>query len=322
VAARSGLRALNPRAAQTCHDKTALRQSLRDAGLPSPRFWLVDSPEAADRVAATVSYPCVVKPTSDSGSNGVRLVHDAADLQAHCRRLAAVVVNDRGQAQPGWSLVEEFLDGPEFSVETITSAPGKTCVIGITTKHVSDPPHFAELGHDFPSRISPQRHRQLEEAVVDALNAAGYDFGPAHTEVRLTDIGPVVVEINPRLAGGMIPELVRLAWGIDLLDVVLQTAAGRALSIRRVRSDSASIRFITAPAEGSLRRPPSLHAAREIPLVRQVAFEKAAGARVRPATCAADRLGYVIASGSPTPSVTAAATQAVSVVTQDLDIRP
>ena len=71
------------------------------------------------------------------------------------------------------------------------------------------------------------------ETAIAALDAVGFDFGPAHTEVRLTPAGPVVVEINPRLAGGMIPELVAHALGINLVAAVLDHAFDASVAVPR-----------------------------------------------------------------------------------------
>jgi biotin carboxylase len=91
------------------------------------------------------------------------------------------------------------------SVETVALAAGDVRVIGITAKHLSPPPLFVEIGHDFPAALDQNESATVHKTALSALAAVGFDFGPAHTEIRLTQEGPVVVEINPWLAGGMIP---------------------------------------------------------------------------------------------------------------------
>ena len=85
-----------------------------------------------------------------------------------------------------------------------------------------------------------------------ALAATGMRLGPTHTEVKVTDAGPSIVEINARAAGGMIPELVRLATGVDLLEQQLRAAAGLPLDLVPTRERVAGIRFLLAPADGRL----------------------------------------------------------------------
>lgn len=311
VAARFGFRYLNPDAARVCRSKPSTRRALREAGLATPGFWLVASADEAARIAAALSYPAVVKPPSDSSSKGVRLVRDAGELMDHFHLLHAQRMNDRGQALTGEVLIETFLQGPEFSVETVTLGPGRTEVIGVTAKHLSPPPLFVETGHDFPAAVSDETRERLAWAAVTALTAVGFDFGPAHTEVRLTAAGPVVVEINPRLAGGMIPELVRHATGIDLLGVFLDQLLGRPLELAPSRAETASIRFLLADRAGRLAGVERIEQVRQFPGIREVWVGKSPGAPVRPAEEAADRLGYAIASGGDRKRVAAVAEDAL-----------
>ncbi len=286
LAARLGLRFLNERAASTCHDKIAARRALRDVA-----FWEIESGADAARVASEVPYPCVMKPPADSGSFGVRQVENAQQFFEHYRRLASATTNDRGQKGSSAVLVEELLDGPEFSVESMTLASGDTHIIGITRKHLSPPPYFVEMGHDFPAPVSSSA---IEECVLRGLDAVGYDFGPAHTELRLTARGPVIVEINPRLAGGMIPELVRLATGIDLIDAYLRALIGEMPTLSPSHHRLASIRFLVAPHAGMLDAPPDYDDLLAMPGVDAIEITKRG--RVSLPRSAYDRLGFVICS--------------------------
>lgn len=297
AAARLGFRYLDPEAARNCRDKSRTREALRRAGLPVPGFRVVSSWEEALRASREVAYPCVLKPVTESSSKGVLQVRNADELLAHFREVHGWRENARRQALAGRVLVEDLLDGPEFSVETFTRQRGQTHVIGITTKHLSDPPLFVEMGHDFPSRIEPERGRALVRAVLAALEALGYDFGPAHTEVRLTAAGPVVVEVNPRLAGGMIPELVCNALGVDLAGALLAQLTGREADLTPTRAAWSSIRFLTAPRRGRLAAVRGLEEARRLPGVKEVILGKPLGAEVQPAEEATHRLGHVITCG-------------------------
>ncbi|ATB41118.1 carboxylate--amine ligase [Cystobacter fuscus] len=319
VAADSGFRYLNARAAHDCHDKYRSRQVLRRAGLPTPDFWLVTTDEELRRLSETVRYPCVVKPIAESGSNGVRLVHHREELVAHAQTLRARRVNEREQPLQGHLLIESLLSGPEFSVETITLGPGRTQVLGVTAKHLSTPPHFVEMGHDFPAELEPKERRALEEATVAALEAVGFDWGPAHTEIRLTPSGPVVVEINPRLAGGMIPEMVRYATGIDQLTVMLDMLLGKAVSLEPTRQEYAAIRFLTAPRRGRITHVTGVEEARRLPGIREVSVDKGVGSVVRFPENAIDRLGYVIASSPNRAEAIASVNQARTLIELQLE---
>jgi cysteine synthase A len=298
VAERLGFRYLGPAPARICRSKLLTRSTLRAAGLPVPEFGPAASVDEALLLARRLGFPCVVKPPSDSSSFGVRVVAGEAELAAHVRGLAAMTTNVRGQRLDGTVVVEGYLAGEEYSVETVTLPGGALHVVGVTDKYLSAPPHCVELGHDFPSALPPPRRAAVAAAAAEALAAVGFDFGPAHTEVRWTAGGPVVVEINPRLAGGMIPELVRHATGIDLLAVLLDLLLGRPARLVPERDETAGIRFLTAGEAGRLRAVHGLDEARRLPAVREAVVYRPEGAVVQPAENAYHRLGHVLAAGA------------------------
>jgi biotin carboxylase len=319
VAERLGFRYLGLHPARTCRNKLLTRQALRDTGLPTPEFWPVRDAAEARRLGAERRFPLVVKPPADSSSFGVRVVRDATELLAHYEALAALSTNVRGQAMDGTVLVESYLEGPEYSVETVTLPGGTTRVVGVTDKHLSPPPHCVETGHDFPSALPPETSAAIVEATLQALRAVRFDFGPAHTEVRWTASGPVVVEINPRLAGGMIPELVRHALGIDLLSVLLDLLLGRPARLDPLRREVAGIRFLLADRPGRLRGFSGLEEARHLPTVREVVADRPAGTAVQPAENAYHRLGHVLAAGSDRAQVSADLARAGAMLRVEVD---
>jgi biotin carboxylase len=319
LAQRFGFPYLSPAAARLCRDKFEMRRALRAAGLATPDCRRVSSLQEAREVAAAVDYPRVLKPPSDSSSRGVRLVRDPRDLLEHFSVIHGWRTNDRGQPLQGDVLVESPLAGPEVSVETMTLARHDTRVIGITAKHLSSPPLFVELGHDFPAALEPAAAGRVAAEALAALDAVGFDFGPAHTEVRLTPAGPVVVEINPRLAGGMIPELVAHALGINLVAALLDQLRGLPVDLEPRRAACAAIRFLVADRGGRLAGVAGLDAARALPAVREATLTKPPGAMLRPAEEAADRVGFVIASAASREAMLADLAAALCLLHLEID---
>jgi cysteine synthase A len=313
-----GYPCLDPAAAGTCRNKYLTQAALRSAGLPTCDFFLVSTEFEARRAADRITYPCVVKPPSDSSSHGVRLVANADELLTHYRELSSWKENIRGQHLTGEVLIETLVRGPEFSVETFTVRGAPAVVIGVTDKHLSEPPHFVEVGHDFPSGADPAIQRELIEAVSKALVAVHFDFGPAHSEIRWSDNRAVVIEINPRLAGGMIPELVQYSTGIDLLAAWTDLALGRQPQLTATRKEFASIRFVTAQQRGQAVGVGGAERARLFATVREVKVECTPGKQVRPAADAYDRLGHVIAAGGDRRGVLRDVVQAVEAI--DIEI--
>lgn len=279
-----GLEGPDPQAVARCRDKGVQRGTLKAARLPVPAHVVVTSVAEAADAAARCGGHVVVKPLQGSGSIGVRLCRSADEVRA----AVADLCDQRGHG----ALVEAYLDGPEYSVETFGDQ-----VVGVTRKHLGAEPHFVETGHDFPAPLSPVVEQELRNAALSAVRALGVDRGAAHTEMRLTADGPVVVEVNPRLAGGMIPRLVQEAHGIDLVQCVVGQAVGRPPDLEPKRRGAASIRFIVPTEGGLLTWRGGIETASAAPGVVDVRFSRQIGDPVAAATSFADRIGHVIASG-------------------------
>jgi cysteine synthase A len=278
----------------------------------------VRDPAEVPAAVEKVGLPCVVKPADDSGSNAVLRCATVGAAVAHATNVLAVTANVRGQPTAGVALVEAYLPGPEVSVEVMTTS-GRPHVVGVTAKEVTAGPHFVETGHLFPAASDVDG---AADTAVRALAATGVRVGASHVEVKLTPHGPAVVEINARLAGGMIPELVLLATGIELLEQQLRAYAGLPLSLVPTRSAYAGIRFLTAPVAGVLRAVTGAAEAGAVPGVDRVTLTATPGLVVRPAENAYDRLGYVIATGPVPERVRTALDAAVAHIGIEVDGGP
>ncbi len=296
----------NPAEAMTgCRDKSVLRETLHRAGVGQPRFAVVtDGGEVAEAVAR-VGLPCVVKPVDDSGSTNVLLCADEATAVAHAERVLAVTVNVRGLPTARAVLVEEYVDAPEYSVEMF-SWDGATECVGITAKSVTGAPYFVEHRHVFPADLPAPAAQEIVETVRAALDAVGVRLGATHTEVKLTADGARIVEINPRLAGGMIPELVRRATGVRLLEQQLRVAVGLPPLLKPEHDGYAGIQFLLADRDGVLTAVEGVTEAEAADGVETVTVTAAPGTPVRPPRGASDRLGHVIARHDSGAGVVAA----------------
>ncbi|KOG91052.1 hypothetical protein ADK38_05305, partial [Streptomyces varsoviensis] len=200
VAAKLGLPAADGDAVARCRRKDAQRGLLAAAGVPSPAYQSVGEVAEAVGAAREIGYPVVLKPVSGSGSVGVRLCRDADETRRWAEELLSRTGDERGTPVPRRLLVEAAVEGPEFSVETFD-----TDVVAVVGKHLGPEPHFVETGHDVPAAVPEDVRAALADTAVRALAALGLGWGAAHTELRWSASGPVVIEVNPRLAGGMIP---------------------------------------------------------------------------------------------------------------------
>ncbi|MFI8977039.1 ATP-grasp domain-containing protein [Nocardia asteroides] len=233
--------------------KDRTRAVCRAAGVAQPAFAVVESWDETATAAREIGYPLVVKPVDLCGGMFVRRVADADELRAAVDRIAGFPVNARGQRRSPRVLLEECVDGPEFSVETVT-VRGRTTVLGVTDKQLTGAPAYIESGHMFPAALAAADIAAVVDLAVAAVTALRLDATVAHTEIRLGAQGPRLIEVNPRPGGNRISELVRRVTGVDPAAVYADLAAGGSpdLTPRDTGIGSAAIAFAVPDATGEL----------------------------------------------------------------------
>ncbi len=307
IARQLALPGPDPEAVAQIRDKGKQREILRTANVGIPDFRVVESVAEAIAAARAVGLPAVVKPVSGSGSHGVRLCRSYKEIETHAGQLLEQTENERGLPVPSRILIEQFIEGPEFSVETFGDR-----VIGVTKKYLGSPPNFVEIGHDFPAELPAEDLILIRSTTLRALSALGLNWGPAHTELRLDSDGPKIIEVNPRLAGGFIPNLVLHATGIDLILATTLLATGRQMKLEPTRSKHASLRFITTGKPGKLVTVSGSDTAREVQGVTEVQLYVEPGALLTPRGDFRDRVGHVLATAETNERAVSTAEAAVT----------
>jgi len=307
VAFELALSGPNHAAVQKYRDKENQRWRLKQAGIGQPAFQAASSVNAAIAAAETIGFPVVVKPVAGTGSIGVKLCCNSDDVARHSKGLLSLGKNERGLSARRRILIEELVLGPEYSVETFDNR-----VIGITGKHLGSLPYFVEVGHDFPAALPSELERVISQTALHTLNALDLGWGPAHLELRLADEKPKIIEVNPRLAGGFIPELVRFAYGLDLISETLKRVTGQEPQLEKRSNGYASLRFILPANNGFITGVENLAVATQVPGVVEMRLYSEVGAFVQRQGDFRDRIGHVIATGDTPEAACAGAESALS----------
>jgi len=219
VAERLGLPGHPPSAAAIARDKQKTRERLRDAGLAVP--WFVPSRIDADAriLASQVSFPCVIKPVSLSGSRGVMRADNPGQFAVAFNRLAALlrlpdVRAERNEASDR-VLVEGFIPGAEFALEGLLDR-GILQVLAIFDKpDPLDGPFFEETLYVTPPAIDAEVEQRIVDAVTRAASAIGLTHGPIHAECRVNEQGVFVLEVAARPIGGLCARSLRFVRAPD-----------------------------------------------------------------------------------------------------------
>ncbi|HFK1529147.1 hypothetical protein CON42_08385 [Bacillus thuringiensis] len=297
VAHKRKLLGLNPLAAARVRNKHLTRTKLQEYSIPSPRFEKVETYSQLIKAVEKIGFPCVVKPLDESASEGVRLCTTVEEVKQQFELLVKKIVNSRGQEVHKQILVEEYLLGPEVSVEVYVKE-GETKIIGITDKKVTGIPYFVEIGHTFPSNMSLNLQQQCEEITIKALKAIEYNFGIAHVELKLTSNGPKIIEINGRPAGDHITDLIELSTGINLVKELILLSVGNNSLNKPIINQAASIHFITSEKKGTLNQVKGLELLNCYPCVKESKINVAQGEQLKDLKSNRERLGYVLTVGN------------------------
>ncbi len=275
-------------------NKAAVRELLRESSiLYQPSYYVIKSLEELTKIKKKIDFPCIVKPVDDSGSNGVLKCDNFETLNGHIQILFSIKTNARNQKKENLILIEEFVEGDEYSVETF-SYKGHHQLIGITSKTVSESPYFVEKGHVYPAYDI--QSKKVSDAVMEILTLIKWETGPAHIEIKIKDNKVFLVEFNGRLAGGMIPILINHAQGLDLLTEQLKAAVGIEPNLKSSINKFAGIHFLTADKSGTITCVIGLDSIKNISNIKEIKCTVKPGEKVKQTTNATGRFGHIIMS--------------------------
>lgn len=268
-------------------DKGEMIRAFEANGVEHPWYFILSAPEELDNVIEKITFPCISKPTDNSGSRGVLLIRNEAEL-----RDAVSYSSENGRS--GGVIIEEYMVGPEVSVE-IVAVDGQPHVLQVTDKLTTGAPHFVEMGHSQPSRLPADDVVKIKDLACRAVRAMGIQNGPAHVEIILTAMGPKMVELGARMGGDCITtHLVPLSTGVDMIEATIRIACGETPDIARKFNKSSAIRYFN-PLAGKIKEIRGVEEASEIKGIREISFVKNVGDTVSSIGSSTDRAGFVIA---------------------------
>jgi biotin carboxylase len=296
ASARLGL-AHNPiEAVAATRDKAALRARLGAGAVAQPDYRVVAPGQSVAAAAGQIGYPCVVKPVSRSGSQGVIRVDDDVQASAVAERVRAVV----GPGEP--VLVEGFVAGAEVAVEALLVG-GVLEVLAIFDKpDPLDGPFFEETIYVTPSRQPAPILASMAATVTAAAAAVGLREGPVHAELRVgADGRPVVIEVAARSIGGLCARSLRFGAGVSLEEIIVRHAIGAGLDGLRRETQASGVMMLPIRAAGMLKQVSGQAEALAVDGVVGLEISIPAGRAVVPLPEGDRYLGFVFARG-PTPA--------------------
>lgn len=282
------LPALSIETATKVKDKGAMIQAFQSCNVAHPVYQVIDSINETIQL----DFPIITKPVDNSGSRGINVAHNETELMS-------ALQNSFSCSKAGRVIVEEYLDGPEVSVEILIQ-DGEPYVLQVTDKITSGEPHFIEWGHSQPSQLPQLDIEAIKKLAYNAIKAVGIKNGCSHAEIKLTSKGPKIVEIAGRLGGDFITTvLLPISTGVNISEYEISRALGeeKAFDPNCVMGNrGVAVKFIeTKP--GKVKSVAVDYRAEEMAGIEEIKFVCKSGVQYCQATDNNDRFGYVIATG-------------------------
>ncbi|EEU12135.1 ATP-grasp domain-containing protein [Anaerococcus vaginalis] len=296
-------------------NKSKMRESLKSFGVPVPLFYKVDSLDKCIKAVNKIKdkgYKCILKPADNSGSRGIVLLPDFNE-----KTINIAYNYSKNNSRNKIVMVEEFMEGPEVSVETI-SVDGKCNIIQITDKITTGAPYFVEMGHSQPSQLPDSIKDKIKEITIAANKAIGIISGPSHTEIKITQNGPKIVEIGARLGGDNITtHLTPLSTGVDMVESCIKIALGEKPDIRIKYDKASAIRYFDQ-SHGRIKSIRGVEEASKLPGIIQISIIHGKDHIINGIKSSSDRVGFVIGQADDCKGAISTVIKALSLIKIDL----
>ncbi len=164
----------------------------------------------------------ILKPSRNSGSRGVFKISKDISKTEFVKLFERAKEDSRDKSV----MLEDFIDGPEFSVEIIVWND-EVYVLQVTDKKTTEAPHMVELGHNQPSIFPTYVVESIKNAAISGVKALEVRNCACHAELKFCNDKAYIIEIGARLGGDFIAtELTPLSTGIDMVAAAINCALG------------------------------------------------------------------------------------------------
>lgn len=218
-----GLNGVSKETAIRATNKHLMREAFERYGSPSPKSKCFSNMEVAWGSYCT-EFPdnAILKPSRNSGSRGIAKISRGIDEAEFAKLFERAKEESRDKSV----MLEQFVEGPEFSVEVIVWNK-KVNVLQVTDKKTTEAPYFVELGHNQPSLFPEHIVEAVKRAAIMGVRALEVNNCACHAEVKVQEGQAYIMEIGARLGGDFIStELTHLSTGIDMVAAAIDVALG------------------------------------------------------------------------------------------------
>jgi biotin carboxylase len=278
--------------ARRSNNKSLMKERWLRDGIPTPFAVEVSTLDEARQALRHIGFPAIIKAVDNAASRGSKTIYSYESLPLAFQQAVSA-------SKTKTALVEQYVSGPEQSVETIIWR-GKHYHVGMADRSFDFHPYHIETSHTDPSQLARDIQRQIYDVVDAAADSLGIDFGPAKADMILTNQGPMILEMPARLSGGFHSQYTTpLSSGQDPIRAVIEMAVGYPLdeSLLQPKHNRVAICAGVFPSEGLIAGIYGVEDALSINGIEQIVVTRDVGDLVTAYVDNGCRLCWVIAVG-------------------------
>ena len=220
----------NPDAIDAMGDKIAAKQAAAKAKVstvPGYQGEIADEKQA-QKVAAEIGYPVMIKAAAGGGGKGLRIAHDKSEVAEGFARARSEAKSSFGDDR---IFIEKYIENPRhIEIQVLGDKHGN--VIHLGERECSIQRRNQKIVEEAPSPLIDEATRKKMGAQAVALaKAVGYDSAGTVEFVAAQDKTFYFLEMNTRLQ--VEHPVTELVTGFDLVEQMIRVAAGDKLAIKQ-----------------------------------------------------------------------------------------
>lgn len=270
-------------------DKILSRKALKDTPF-IPRYMELSEKDSLSKDVISEILPVVVKSPLSAGSKDVFKANSYKDF-IRCREKLM-------EKHPGTPvLVEEFLDGPQYLVETVVYG-GTVHIVAIIEQEITFNHRFIVTGYNLIIDPPAILYDSIKGAAEFIINKHGLESGPCHLEMRYVKGQWKLIETNPRISGAGMNRMLEIGFGFSLVEETLKLAVGSEPNLEPRYKKPVFAQYVTLSESGILEKVTGKGKASRSPGVEAVYVKPKKGSKLTPPLSMGDRYAYVMATGT------------------------
>jgi biotin carboxylase len=281
---------LSEHAYNVMEDKLLTRRNLQDKPY-SPYYFIYKKDDTLKTLMSQFKkmYPLILKSPSSTGSKDVYLINTEYQMRNRINYLQRKNSNED-------LLIEEYLEGPQFNVESIVH-DGEIYIAAIIEQEITKKNKFIVTGYSISSDVEESIIESISDVTKRILTDLGLRNGNCHLELRLVKGEWKLIEINPRISGGVMNRLIEKAYGFNYAEEILKVYRGLQPSLVRKYENCIYVQYSIVDSIGKLLGVSNIDLVKKIPGIIEVFIKASKGQILSPPLSMGHRYGYVMAKG-------------------------